>query len=505
MRQTCRILFRLLPVAILAVTIVPADADGQRVGIPRWSVVFETGTQFPAYIYDDFIEASIYQGHDDQGDPIYESFRTRYQEYMGNTNVYRLTMRHRPAGALSVYVAAQLVDGLSRSTYVGGDAGPDTIPRSLRITSVEAGAAFQLTSFANGMGVLEYTLAPALFHHKLDLSAGHRDRFARWGGVQQTEFDWTERTWVAWGFSTGASLRVPITSSLALRGSANFQVVPVPTAQLERQEQDEVWRLVSRKPIFNFGSHSAQYPTVRFGVDYVVNWQQPPAPFDAPSVPVAERRGMVSPETARAQEMALAGDTAQALEVLRGHLEEDEEDPSAWRLLALILAERAEEDPEVREEALSALQRALRLMPGEEDLLRRFGRVRSLALAGPETRPEQPTAPLAIANPQIRAAEGMVGLPFTIENLSPRARYRIQVEIVDSDGVPVPLRRADMPDSEPADRLRILREPPDEIPVRERVELEMLRYDAGTYSIMLDVTDLATRESVSLAARFVLN
>ncbi|MBI4544410.1 MAG: hypothetical protein HY703_04370 [Gemmatimonadetes bacterium] len=473
-----------------------AQAQGSR--LPRWSVALELGAQLPATIYDERITARL------DADSVVLS--TRYTERAELAPAGRLSFRYRPESLFGSFVTYQQMSAQTRAHFAGGQEAPQVIERAVSMWSLEAGLVVQLGRWARGNGVVEYVVAPALVHQRIDLSGGHRDAFARAAGAPDTQrLDWTEREWFAWGVALGVGARVPVGRRLLLRFAIHDQVVPVATSQLEAQERADVRRLTGRAPVFLYRAFTAHYPSLRAGVEYVFDWVRPRPPPTA-ALPQSPPRTSPSGEALAAARLALEGDTAAALAALRSRVAAAPDDASAWRELALLLAVQAEGSPAGRDEAWQALQRALRGNPGDEEVLAAYGRVRELLRRAGVAA--ELGAPLALSGVSARGdAAGGLSLAWAVHNLRPEAgdsgHYRVQVEVADPNGIPVPLRLAQAGAGEAASlMLELERTAPARQPTVQRLELRLARARLGPHTVRLRVIDLNTGQAAERATGF---
>jgi len=479
--------------AILA--LLAAPAPGQQPA-PRWTGVLELGAQFPTTLYDGRVSQRVGASG---------ALSTRYRERVDAAPLLRVGLRYRPEGAFSAYLALQLLTAGTRAQFVGGGAGPERFRRRVRIWAAEGGAAVQLRRWAEGRGLLEYTVGPVLVHHTLDLSGGHRDEFARHAGAPDTgRLRWSDRAWAAWGLAVAAGARIPVGDRLLLRVAGHDHVVAVPTGRLEALEREDVFRLSGRAPVFLFNAFTAHYPTVRVGLEYVLSRLPPPAVARA-ALPPPPGRAPPSAAALEAARLAAAGDTAAALAVLRRRVSEAPEDASAWRELALLLGAQAETQPAVRPEAWEALARAVRANPDDDAVLAAYGRLRALLARAGADRPAAP--PPALRGLQADGGPGgTLFVAWSVAGLAPgpdgAGRFRLRLEVFGPDGAPVPVRLAGAPGGD-TEALEFERGAPAGA-AEERLELRLARAVHGPHTLRLRLTDLVSGHRIERAAGFVL-
>lgn len=474
-----------------------AAAWSQEPRAPRWTIAAEAGAQLGATIYDEYVKLRL--------DTI--SRETNYREKVEPAFVGRLVLRYRPQASFGLYIAYQYSRAATEANYTGGNDGPQTFVRRLVVHAVEGGVSVLLGRWADGQGLFQYTFGPALVRHSLDLSAGHRDAYARLPGIPDTaRFRWSDRSWASWGLALGASLRLPVGRRLALRLSAHDQVVPVATSELETQERNDVFRMTGRSPVFLFPAYTAHYASARLGVEYVLDWQKPRAAPPQVALPRPDAATPATPQALEAARAAAVGDTVGALDQLRKRVQDTPEDASAWRQLALLLARRAEADAQFGAEAWDALQRALRTNPGDEDVLSAYGRVRAIIQRGGRAIPAP--RPLTLSPAAARAdAAGVLSLSFAIHNLAAieedRARYRVQIDVSGPDGAPVQFDFVDERVADDAgDFTRTVPMTPSGAAALERLELRLTRARSGPHSVRIRVTDLTTAQATETTTGF---
>lgn len=477
----------------------PASAQEPERREARWTIGLEAGAQLPATIYDERVNARL------QADSFFVS--TSYRERMGVAPVVRATVRFRPESAFGFYAAYQWSTASSTARYSGGREPVEMMSRDVSFTTMEAGVEVKLGRVGNRGGVIAYSMAPAFVNHSLDLSTGHRDSFAH---VRDNEtgddFNWQDREWGSWAFALGATLRLPVSDRLAIRLGAQDHVISVGTAELEAQDRADVARMTGRAPLFLYSSYTAHYAAFRGGVEYVLRWEAP-AP-EMPRIALPERRSeprRTPPAVVESRGLVAEGDTAQALSTLRQRVEAVPEDAASWRELALVLASVADSRPALRDEAWNVLQRALNLNPGESSLLTAYGRMQALMRRAGEQAAR--VEPLALSAVSARAdAAGGLSVGFAIHNLATAdgGRYRVEVDVVDSEGEPVPLRLAGQPAEEASDRLVLERAAVAGGGASERLELRMARARPGPHNVRVRVTDLESGQSVEAAGAFEL-
>lgn len=491
-----------LAAALLMASTTATDAvpqtDGPRRA--RLTLGLELGAQLPATLYDERVTARL--------DADQFRISTAYRERLGFAPLVRSTLRYRPESGFGLYLAGQWATATTTARYSGGEEPIESFDRSVSFWAMEAGVTVRLGSWGNRGGGIGYALGPAMVRHSLDLSSGHRDSFAwvkDFGPADQ--FTWADRNWSSWALGLSASARLPVSDRWALRISLQDHVISVGTSQLESQDRRDVRRMTGSAPVFLYSNYTAHYLAFRAGGEYVLAWE--PAPGEAPRIALPTRTAgeqRPTPEVVhRARRLIAEGDTAPAMSALREHIEEEPEDAVAWRELALILAAVAENRPDLRDEAWNVLQRALNLSPGESSLLTAYGRMQALMRrAGAQPSRGEP---LAISGVSARAdAAGGLSVAFAVRNLTPAspgamARYRIEVEVVDSEGESVPLREAGS-EEEPARQVTLTREAEAGEAVSDLLELRLLRATPGPYSVRVWVTDLGSGQTVEGSGGF---
>lgn len=490
-----------VPFVLLFLLPPPAGAQTDAPRRARWTVGLELGAQLPATIYDERVIARLDA----------EQFRvsTSYRETLDLAPIVRGTLRFRPEAGFGLYLAGQWGRSGTTAQYSGGEEPIETISRDATFWGMEAGVSVRLGSWGDRGGGIGYTIGPALIHHSLDLSAGHRDAFAWVGDFgPSSDFTWRDRSWRSWAFGLGASARLPVDDRWSLRISAQDYVIAVGTSELESQDRQDVRRMTGRAPVFLYSSYTAHYLAVRGGVEYVLAWEPPPPA--APRIALPSRRsgreeGRTPPAVMASRRLLAEGDTATALATLRERVEEDPTEAGSWRELALILTAVAERRPDLRDETWNVLQRALNLNPGDSSLLTAYGRIQALMRRAGAQPPRM--APLALSAVSARGdAAGGVSVGFALRGLSGAAgqpaRYRIEVEVVDVLGERVPLRLAEAEEHAAAERLTLTRETDPAATVSELLELRLERVRTGPHSIRVWVTDLGSGQTVEGSAGF---
>lgn len=487
-----------VPLIALAMAVVSATAaHAQQPQPPKFTVSLEAGAQLPSSLYDKHFDAVV------PTDSTPLSVRTLYQERIDVLPLGRLVLRYRPESDFGGYLGVQYGRAGTTAEFHGGLHVPETVERSVGIFAVDFGVSVVIGRWSGGRGFVEYTFGPTYMRHTLDLSGGHRKALAvEVFDVPDDRVRWSSRKWSSWGFGVGATVRFPVGDALALRTGFQTHIVSVAATKLAFQEREDLRRLSGRHSVISYENFTAHYPAVRVGLEYVLNRQRPrPAPMVA--VPRGPRATDEPSATTRDALALLAqGDTAVAIDRLRERVEVDPQDGSALRELALLLAARAELGPAQREEAWQALQRAIRVNPGDDALLSAYGRVRGLIQRAGQVQRQRPPLALSAINAQADAA-GVLSLAWVIQNLSDSggaARYRVTVEVTDSQGAIVPLRAADS--GEPPRDVFELERTADSQPVDLRLELRLARAQPGPHSVRVQVTDLGSGQTVNGVAGF---
>ncbi|HUH12550.1 MAG TPA: hypothetical protein VMK65_05550 [Longimicrobiales bacterium] len=478
----------------------PAPASAQEAARrqARWTIGLEAGAQLPASIYNERVNARL------EADSFFVS--TSYEERMDWVPLVRATVRFRPEAGFGLYTTYQWSRASTTARYSGGREPVEVIPRDVSFWTFEAGVSVRLGEWGRRGGGIGYTMAPALVQHSLDLSSGHRDSFAQVRDHETGDnFDWNDRSWRSWAFALGVSARVPVTDRLAIRLGAHDHVIAVGTSELEAQDRADVVRMTGRAPQFLYSSYTAHYTALRGGFEYVLGWDPPPP--EMPGIALPSRRAGPARTSAAAVEsrtLVAQGDTAGALAVLRERVEQVPDDAGTWRELALVLAVVADSRPALRDEAWNVLQRALNLNPGESSLLTAYGRMQALMRrAGEQAARNEPLA-LSAVSASADAAGGL-SVGFALRNLTGAdggGRYRLEVDVVDTDGRIVPLRVAGGEDDPLVDRLVLERDSPAEGAASERLELRLQRARPGPHNVRVRVTDLGSGQSVEGAGAF---
>jgi hypothetical protein len=486
---------------LLAVLLVPwSSLDAQRPTPPRWTIGVEGGAQFGSVVYDEFVRRRL-----NVADTLF-SLETRYEERAEHGPVGRVIARYRPESMFGLFIAHQRGGSPTRAIYTGGSERPDTIDRRIDYWSAEAGFSIVLGSWADGRGIFEYSVAPALIQQTIRAQEGHRDAFARFpGDIGPETITWSARSWRSWGLAIGISTRFPLSEALLLRVGGQGQIVPIGTGTLGQQERSDVERMTGRVATFQYSAFTAHHTSARIGLEYVVSRLPPRMELPRAHLPQPERQRPASPVAEEALRLAAAGDTAAAVELLRGRVASAPEDASAWRELALIMAARAEISPAQRDEAWRVLQRAMHLNPGDDRVLSAYGRVRSLIQRTGAAPAFESTLALSDLS-AVGDAAGGVSLGWAIQGLAAaegtRARYRVQIEIVGPDGESIGLRRSDAPAQPAVGSLQFERDGATGEPVVERVELRLDRARSGPHSVRVRVTDLGTGQTAERTGGF---
>ena len=482
-------------VALVGLALTHSAARAQEVQPPRWSISGGIGTMLPAWLYNERVTAFIND----------TTFDTGYSERIRMAPLLWGVMRYRSQSDFGFFFGAEHASAGTDARFSGGRGAQQQIERNVRIWTFTAGMSVRISQWANGGGSLEYTAAPVLTHHKLDLSNGHRDVFAHeFGAPADTPLRWRSRSWTGWGFSIGMTARFPVARDLGLRVAAHNLVLPTASDAMASLEADDVRRLSGRQAVFNYRAFTTYYPSIQVGVDYVLS-RVPPRARAIAALPPPVRTAEVSAETRAAREMVARGDTAAAVDALRARVRDAPTDALAWRDLALLLATAAETDPTAVGQAWEALQRAVMLNPDDEQVLAAYGRTRAL-LQRTRTATEAPARPFTMSDVAAEAdAAGGLSLAVSASGLAAsddgRVRYRVTIEVVDPAGARVPLRLSDAPDSSATTALDIERVGDSES-VNERIELRLARAQPGAHTVRVRITSLMTGQSITRAAGF---
>jgi hypothetical protein len=474
--------------------LVTAAADGtaQQRREPGFAVTVDGGVQLESVIYDEFVRVRYDTA----------SLTTQWTERTRAVPLLRATGRWRPYGNFHGYVAVQRQSGPTEATYRGGLTAPDTFARRLQVTMLEGGIGIRLANWSEGRGAFEYAVGPVLALHRLDLEGGHRGAFLRLNPAAEPppQPDWGVRRWSAWGIGLGAAIRHALGERVVLRLAVHEHVFSRQVQGIEEQERADVARITGENPpSFAFPRFSSHHTSFRVGLDYVVSftragWHLAALPERVPELPPGP-----SPEAQEAARLAWQGDTAAAVAALRARLLDAEDDVSAWRELALLLARTAEDRPAQREEAWQALRRAMPAYPGDEALLASFGRIRALMGRGGQEVP--PPADLELSAIVAEAdAAGRLSLAWGVRSggLAPAA-VDVRVEVSGPDGRAVALRPAgDVGESATLLELRA-------VPAVDgvvRMEAVLARVPAGRYGVRVRVSDPATGRAADATGGF---
>jgi hypothetical protein len=468
------------------------DCAAQQSREPGFAVTVESGVQLQSVIYDEFVRVR------------YDTamLTTQWTERSRAVPLLRASGRWRPYGSFHGYVAVQRQSGPTQAVYRGGLTAPDTFARRLQVTMLEGGIGIRLTHWANGRGAFEYAVGPVLALHRLDLEGGHRGAFLRLNPAAEPppQPNWGVRRWSAWGIGLGAAIRHALSERVILRLAVHEHVFSRQVQGIEEQERADVARITGENPpSFAFPRFSSHHTSIRIGVDYVVSfartgWTLAALPERVPELPPGP-----SPEARAAADLALQGDTAGAVTALRARLLEADDDVSAWRELALLLARMAEDRPAQREDAWQALRRAMPAYPGDEALLASFGRIRALmGRGGQEVLPPADLELSAIVADADAAGRLSLALGVRSGELPPAA-LDVRMEVSGPDGRPVELRRVG--DAGEAGTVLELRGMPAADGVL-RIEAVLGRVPAGRYGVRVRVSDPASGRSADAVGGF---
>jgi hypothetical protein len=491
---------RMLLASLLYLAVLPAWLQAQAPVLQppaRWSISLESGLQLPATLYD---ERVVMRLHADSFD-----INTRYQEKLRGGPVSRIAVRYRSQGGLGLFSGFQFGSYQTEANFAGGVDPPETHLRRVRIWTIDTGVTVRLSRWAEGRGLLEYSVAPSFSHHSIDLTRGHRNTFARLpSSAEDQAYAWTQRSWTSWGVNLGATLRTPVGQNAALRFGVQHHAIPVATAEMENQDRLDVRRMTGRSPSFLYPAYTAHYISIRAGLEYVFSRERVRPRLPVIALPPPEPAPEPSAASRAAVQLVFQGDTTGALDVLRSRIEAVGDDASAWRELALLLASAAEENPVLYDEAWSHLQRAVNLNPADTEILSAYGRLRSLMQRRGYASPGAPALAMSAVSASADPAGGL-SLAWVVQNLillgNAGAQYRLQVQVIDPSGDLVGLRASQASDTDVTTAWVTERSTP-ESAVSERLELRLARTAPGAYSARVRITDLSSGQALERIASF---
>lgn len=493
--------------AILASLLLPRATVAQDSVVlrspARWSVELDFGARLPTVLYDEFVERRS------ASDSV--ALRTRYRERAGTGVQGRLTLRLRPEAPVGLYLSLLRGYAGTVARFSGGREPTEEIPRSATFSGVEIGLAMRLSDWAGGRGSFEYHFGPVLYRQVVDLTRGHRDAFALFGGERPPEggFRWTRRRSSSWGVALGTAFRIPLGEGTALRLALRDLVIPVNTTELESQEREEIRALTGRNSTVFYTGYTAHHASLGIGFEYTLTRGRPRPGYGVrlPGVAIAEPP--MAPAVANAVRLATGGDTVTAVAALEQRTAFAPEDAHAWRELAVLLAAQARGAPALRERAVATLRRALALNPGDGELLRWYGQLRGLmerqpavALEAPVEEPLRLSALALEAEPtgELRLAWAVHGLSRTSEEEP--YRYRAEIEVFRSAGERAAVRPF-------GGELRISQQgtlleeaTAHELPVAVRAALFLVEPRPGIYTARVRITDLVNGRRAETAAGF---
>ena len=467
--------------------------------VPRWSVEGSLGSRLVGTLYDEFVTRKTLADLPSQ---------TRWKETASLGPEARLVLRHNPVGGAGLYLT--LIAGHSATTarYSGALSPPEDISRSTNYYGVGFGLGMKLSEWNRGRGLLAYNLGTVALTQTIDLSPGHRDAFAQMDAQHPGEIEWTSRTSTSWGLDLGASLRVPIGASSALRFSFRDLVIPVNTAQLAAQERDDVRLISSQRVAFSLAPFTAHQMSLSAGFEYVFSWA-PPRRDVVRVLPERVDVAVADPAVEAALATAAAGDTARAVASLRQRVALVPQDGLAWRALSLLQAPRAEFDPTVRDRTLAHLERALNMNPGDTELLRAYGRIRGMVQREGRVPEAVEVRRLELSRLVVRGGrDGSLRLSGAARGLGtdPQGTYRyaIAVEVFDAGGRMMRVRPGlDEARVDPEGRL-VVEGDGDRLPVPLALDLFLVQPEPGIYSLRLRLTDLESGATVETSEGFEL-
>lgn len=477
------------------------DVFGRRPSL--WTFQLDVGSRLPGTIYNEFLE----RRHLGVMERV--PIQTRWKEENELTFEGRGTIRYRPEAGAGLYLAAFWGRGDTEAAYSGGLGPPETIPRSVTYKGLDFGISLKLKDWDQGRGLVEYTVGGVVLKHSIDLSAGHRSSLASFpdiGVEPEPPLAWSDRDFTNWGLAMALSFRVPLVEGLNFRSTFRDIVLPVNTAELAEEEEEDVRAISDQNTQFSFNSFTAHDLSLSVGLEYTLDWGRPRRRITR-RLPGARETTEVDEEVAGALRLAAEGDTAAAISALEHRISVEPQDPHAWRELALLRAARADFDPTVRDEVLATLERALNLNPGDTELLRSYGRIRGL-VQREGRRPEGRGAePLAVSDLAVEASpEGDLRLAWAARNLTAgedgEYRYRVELEAFREDGTPFRLGAGLDRFTRRDDGTLVMEGTAEELPVTFQASVFLVDPEPGIHTVRVWVTDLETGQRTQSSGSF---
>lgn len=488
---------------LMSAASAPAALAGQEEAavirqVPRWSVEGSLGSRLVGTLYDEFVTRQTLADLPSQ---------TRWTETTGLGPEARVVLRHNPVGGAGLYLALLAGRSGTVARYSGALSPPEDISRSTNYWGVGFGLGMKLSEWDRGRGVLAYSLGTVALTQIIDLSSGHRNAFAQMEAYHPgAEIQWTSRKTTSWGLDLGASVRVPIGESSALRFSFRDLVIPVNTAQLAAQERNDVRSISSERVTFSLAPFTAHQFSLSAGFEYVVSRGDPRRDV-VRVLPERVDVAVVDPAVEAALAIAVAGDTARAIASLEQRVALVPRDGLAWRELSLLQAPRAEFDPTVRDRTLANLERALNMNPGDTELLRAYGRIRGMVQREGRVPEAVEVRRLELSRLVVQSGDdGSLRLSGAARGLGPDPQgvyhYAITVEVFDADGTMMRVRPGlDDARVDPEGRL-VLERDGDRLPLALALDLFLVQPEPGIHSVRLRLTDLESGATVETSEGF---
>lgn len=358
-----------------------------------------------------------------------------------------------------VFFRGRIGEATSTATY--GNIGPfaDTFERSTSWLGGDLLGAIKLADTDLLRGTLYF--GPSMTRYTLQTRGTGPDAVARTigrsYGVEVEELEWSDVSWTSLDWIVGGEARLRVAGPVGVAVGLESRILHTPTGELARTLEDDIADAVGDAASVTLSGFD---PGLSPSLTVALEWTLPGgggerSPAEAAVEAVGERHASGEPVRPpplppAATRALAAGDTAEAIDALRARLESDDESAALWGTLGTLLAHHApaaETDYEERLEAREALDRALKLDPGNPRwllgisvLLERQGapvdayRVGERALEAAAERPEA-IAPDELAEAFYRRARALERHVLAFEDLRFLATDRPPVNTPECSGL----------------------------------------------------------------------
>ena len=199
-------LLRCCGTVILAVALSASPAGAQRPdaeAMPEWGASLGLVT---------VPEHALYQGrlYLQSGGTLHGA---GYVERAHNVVGVRAGLHFRTPSGTKLAIGVYGTRGTSTGQYTG-IAGPESSTRDLDVAGVDAG--WEPAVVETGRWTVQVPIGPALAWQRLQLSAGHRNAYARPDGGTVEGVEWSDRTWTSIGGHLGMTVNLRAASHLNL-------------------------------------------------------------------------------------------------------------------------------------------------------------------------------------------------------------------------------------------------------------------------------------------------